>query len=626
MLSERIRMMTAARQSRAVLAGALVFFGCAGPAAASPETLTRPNPTVASTLPAPRSGVPTSVQAETKIHPALTRLLNQTNAPVRTWVFFTDKGVHTPREIRTALDAVAASYTPRATQRRALRRTVPAVPGFPALFDERDIPVLDRYADAVVATGATLRTTSRWVNAVSVMADRDQVDQISKLPFVRALQPVRYRKVDQPNDLMQVPDEQVVSTRAPEGFYGRAAAQLNQIGLIALHNEGYTASGVVIGILDTGFKRDHDAFNNPSHPLNIIAEWDFVDGDPNTAPEPGDPSGQHSHGTWILGTIGSYLPNELVGGAYDASFILCKTEDITGEYQGEEDFYVAGLEFIELHGGDLATSSLGYIDWYTQADLNGLTAVTTIGVNTATANGMYCCTAAGNSGHDTDPTTSHLIAPADALQVITVGAVASTGEIAGFSSDGPTADGRNKPDLLARGVSTHTISSSSNTSFSTLSGTSLSTPLAASAVACLVQARPTWTVDQMRDMLFTSADIYLATGTFDPLYIQGYGLIDAIGAFNQDCNANGVRDSVDITSGTSKDLNGNGVPDECECYADCDTSTGLGVLDIFDFLCFQNDFVAGGFYACDCDRSTGGTVCDIFDFLCFQDRFVNGCP
>jgi hypothetical protein len=63
------------------------------------------------------------------------------------------------------------------------------------------------------------------------------------------------------------------------------------------------------------------------------------------------------------------------------------------------------------------------------------------------------------------------------------------------------------------------------------------------------------------------------------------------------------------------------------CYADCDTSTGFEVLDIFDFLCFQNSFAAGAPYACDCDTPGGGpNQCDIFDFLCFQDRFARGCP
>lgn len=114
-------------------------------------------------------------------------------------------------------------------------------------------------------------------------------------------------------------------------------------------------------------------------------------------------SGQHWHGTAILGTIGAYKPDTLIGGAYDAAFYLAKTEDITREEPIEEDFYVAGLQWIEANGADLATSSLGYIDWYTQDDLDGETATTTIAVNIATANGLACCTAAGNGGHDNAP-------------------------------------------------------------------------------------------------------------------------------------------------------------------------------------------------------------------------------
>jgi hypothetical protein len=62
------------------------------------------------------------------------------------------------------------------------------------------------------------------------------------------------------------------------------------------------------------------------------------------------------------------------------------------------------------------------------------------------------------------------------------------------------------------------------------------------------------------------------------------------------------------------------------CYADCDTQTGVGVLDIFDFLCFGNRFAAAEPYACDCDLTTGPGVCDIIDFLCFGNAFTAGCP
>ena len=65
---------------------------------------------------------------------------------------------------------------------------------------------------------------------------------------------------------------------------------------------------------------------------------------------------------------------------------------------------------------------------------------------------------------------------------------------------------------------------------------------------------------------------------------------------------------------------------ESVCYADCDQSTGAGVLDLIDFICFGNSFVKGEPYACDCDTSTGPGVCDLLDFICFQSAFVSGCP
>ena len=168
----------------------------------------------------------------------------------------------------------------------------------------------------------------------------------------------------------------------------------------------------------------HGLVPHPDDPLNVIAKYDFINDDPNTAPEAGDHPSQHHHGTLILGTMAAYQPETYVGEHYEAAFILCKTEDITDEYPGEEDFYIAGLEFIESNGGDVATSSLTYLDWYTQADMDGQTGVTTIGVNTATDNGIHCCTAVGNSGHDSNPTTSRSGCTGQhVLKVFSVGSV-----------------------------------------------------------------------------------------------------------------------------------------------------------------------------------------------------------
>jgi len=454
------------------------------------------------------------------VSPLVDEVLSECGERAAVWVFFTDKGLRDSGEIENAMLELEASYPSRAIRRRRLRRSATD------LFDVRDVPVCTRYLDGVLATGTRQRTTSRWLNAVSVEADSEQVETIAAMPFVRRIEPVRMGQ-----RLDAVPGEDVEAVRfAPRGgFYGIADNQLQMINIPAMHTAGFTGQGVVIGVLDTGFARTHEAFNNPAKPINVLAEWDFVNDDPDTSFDPNDPVlgnfFQHDHGTWILGTMAAYMPNVMVGGAFDASFILAKTEDISSETQVEEDYYAAGLEFIELHGGDMTTSSLGYIDWYTWFDLDGQTAVTTVAINTAIENGLICVTAVGNGGRDND--FPSLIAPSDAPRIISCGAVDSARVIAGFSSNGPTADGRVKPEVLAQGVSVATVSPHDDTAYQTVSGTSLSTPLVASAVALLIQAHPDWTVDQIREALFNTADYFVANGTFDPNSALGYGIIDA---------------------------------------------------------------------------------------------------
>jgi serine protease AprX len=511
-----------------------------------------------------------------KLNPTLLKRFAGTAEPVKTWVFFADKAVNSPGEYRAAIAAVAENYNRRAICRRQMRG--PAARGG-ELFSHYDLPVPQAYIDAVTQTGARLHITSRWLDAISVYATRAQADAIAALPFVDRLEAVARARRIEPVAVHPEPAEPAAASGERSGRvdYGASAAQLQQINLPALHDAGYTGQNVIIGILDTGFRRDHQAFNQSGHVVDVIAEYDFVDDDPVAAPEPGDPSGQHSHGTMILGCIGAYFPGQLVGGAFDASFILCKTEDTTQEVPAEEDNYVAGLEFIEAHGGDMETSSLGYIDWYTQDQLDGQTAVTTIAVNISTSLGIHHCNAAGNEYHDSDPTTSSLIAPADAFQCITCGAVDSTGAIAYFSSDGPTADGRVKPEVLARGISTHTVDPYGTTGYTTADGTSLSTPLVACAVACLCSARPYWTVDQMRERLFTTADYYVAHGTFDPMYVRGYGIVDAFAA-NDYCSDAGV-----VTLDAEKYACEDGVTIEVvDCGLDADPATAETILVAID--------------------------------------------
>jgi len=565
-----------------------------------------------------------------KTHPWLLERLSQDPAEsLKVWVFLEEQKDHATAEARSAaLAELTTTYHPRAIQRRRLRRTAPG------LFDSRDLPVSNEYVRAVEATGARVHVISRWLNALSARVNLEQVENLESLPFISKIEPVRRGKRIEP-----VKKDDVAGSIVRGGFYGETEEQISQINLLALHAQGFTAAGVIVGVLDTGFHRTHQAFNEPAHALSVVAEFDFLNNDPNTDIEPGDDPDQHRHGTWILGTMAAYKPGVYVGGAFDASYILCKTEDVADEYPGEEDNYVAGLEFVEANGADLMTASLGYIDWYSQAEMNGLTAVTTIAVNTASENGVHCCAPAGNSGHDADPATSNLIAPADAFDAITCGAVSDIGNIASFSSDGPTADGRVKPEVLARGVNTRTVSSSNDVSYTGVNGTSLSTPLIAATVACLVQAHPEWTVEQMRRYLLFTAGDYAENDTFDLTFVRGYGIINAAGALAEDCNGNAMADPWDISSGqsgdcnenrlpdecdiahrVSQDLDGNGIPDECLCvpqvYGDIAPPDGDGIVELADVLCELDGYA--DFTACprgDIAPCSGDGTIELADLL-----------
>jgi hypothetical protein len=435
------------------------------------------------------------------------------------WVFLRDKDVNSGEEIQSAILESQRSLTPQAAARRSVR-------GMPASANDvaiSDLPVASEYVGQIGALGASVRVQSKWLNAVSIDAAPQQLAQISRLPFVDHVQPVigiarpQGFGANGGGDNPATPD-------ATNDFYGAASAQLNQINVPAVHALGFTGTGMRIGILDSGFKRTHEAFNQPGHQLNVLAEHDFIEGDTFTGETNDD---QHAHGTYVLGTIGAYQPNVIVGGAYDASFLLAKTEIVPTETQVEEDYWVAGLEYLEANGADIVTSSLGYIDWYTQAQLNGQTAVTTVAARAAAQRGLVITNAAGNEGHDANPATSHLIAPADADLLITVGAVDANGIAAGFTSDGPTADGRVKPELMARGVAASTVRANSDSGTTDVNGTSFATPLVASAVTLVIQAHPDWSIEQLRYALFNTAS---RNGVFDPQYVHGYGILNTLEA------------------------------------------------------------------------------------------------
>lgn len=456
------------------------------------------------------------------VHPDVTRRLSDTGAPVKVWIAFEDKLPGADATARDAALAAARAALPgRTLQRRALRGTAPAV-------GERDLPVAAAHRAAVAATGARLHHESRWLNALSASVDGAQLAAVAALPGVREVRLVARSVAPRLSDVRaQAPGPPAADGGAVS--YGASQTQHELINLDALHALGHAGAGVVIGVLDTGFVTTHDAFNDLSHPLQVLAAWDFVDDDPVVGIEPLDDPDQHFHGTFILGELAAWLPGVLVGAAWQAQYVLCKTEDVTQEVQAEEDQYVAGLEFAEFHGADVCTSSLGYIDWYQQSDLDGQTAITTQAVNVATSLGVVCCTAAGNGGYDLDPASSHLLAPGDAFEALTVGAVEPTWENGSFSSDGPTADGRVKPEIMAMGTQVWSVWPYDDFQLAEAAGTSTSTPEIAGLAACLLSAKPETSVAGMRQRILSSG-WYFNLPLPDPLFLWGWGVPDAADA------------------------------------------------------------------------------------------------
>ena len=149
-----------------------------------------------------------------------------------------------------------------------------------------------------------------------------------------------------------------------------------------------------------------------------------------------------------------------------------------------------------------------------------------IGWNIAIGNGMIGVQGSGNDGHDQDPETNHLETPGDAYNVITVGAVDENSHITGFSSDGPTTDGRVKPEILGRGLETFTVSGHNKNFYTTASGVSMATPLVAGGIACIMQAYKGWSIDKIRSAVFETGNYFRKHGTWDSTYIQGYGIPD----------------------------------------------------------------------------------------------------
>lgn len=427
------------------------------------------------------------------------------------WVKFKNKGNETPITI-----------SEKAAERRSAKSSW-------GEYSWYDIPVCGDYIDDLKQRGAQIRNRSRWLNAVSVRIDNSRLSAIENLPFVSEITRVSSYSRPLPRPAGEItPSMPVISLFD----YGPSFAQINMINVDSLHNLGLSGNGILIGVLDTGFDTSHAVFSAIRTESRVLAAYDFINGDSNVVD---GPDVQRSHGTQVLSALGGFTEGSLIGPAFGAEFILAKTEIVFGEIQAEEDNWVAAAEWMESLGVDIISSSLGYIDWYDTSQLDGQTALVTQAANIAVSLGIIVVNAAGNEGNTS---WRLVIPPADGDSVIAVGAVDPLGEIISFSSRGPTADGRIKPDFCAMGSSVYLASWPGGYGFS--GGTSFAAPLIAGGIALLLEGHPNWTAsDIFRTMKTGSSHRYLPNNTY------GWGVPDFTAAYyGQPGSAPGSGSSV----------------------------------------------------------------------------------
>ncbi|MFL2989943.1 MAG: S8 family serine peptidase [Candidatus Neomarinimicrobiota bacterium] len=416
----------------------------------------------------------------------------------RVWVYFDKKD-----------DSKVAELDSAAIKRRAKHNIFTAT--------KYDYNILEEYIRELEAVGAEIKNQSRWLNAVSLVADINQIELIQKLPFVKKIEPVRQHKKKK---AIQSVDNQTLINRDID--YGLSFNQIEQINCRIPHIAGYHGQGVRVLYIDTGFELNHEAYDS----LNLIGQYDFINNDQNVANETDQEilENQDDHGTLCLSVMAGYAPGSLIGPAFKSEYLLAKTEIMAEEIQQEEDNYIAALEWGESLGADIACASLGYLDWYSYEDLDGNTAATTKAIDIASELGVLCVNSAGNEGNDP---WYYIITPADADSVLSVGAVDVNGVIANFSSRGPTFDGRIKPEVCARGVSTYCVRSNTENIYRNASGTSFSAPLAAGAAAVIMSANPDWTNMQIREAIMMTASQFNS-----PDNDHGYGVLNTWAAIN----------------------------------------------------------------------------------------------
>jgi len=381
------------------------------------------------------------------------------------------------------------------------------------VVDSTDLPVCRSYLMKIANCGVDIIHCSKWNNTVLIeSSDTIKIEEIVKLPFVRKVRKVWTCPFSVP--FRDADRKKCVTNKytADTTYYGVASYQVLMLNIDKLHNLGFKGRGMAIAVIDGGFY-NADAVKLLQN-VKIEGSRNFVNSF--------DVFGESDHGLKVLSCMAANEPNVMVGTAPEASYWLLCSEDSDSECLAEEDYWAAAVEFADSVGVDIVNTSLGYSSFddkntsYIYSQLDGRSSLISKSASMAADKGMVVVCSAGNEGNKT---WKKITVPADADQVLTVGAVNRSHINAVFSSVGNTTDGRVKPDVMALGERSAVVDVDGTTEWA--NGTSFASPTLCGAVACLWQACPSLTAKQLIELVRKAGD-----RAETPDNIFGYGIPD----------------------------------------------------------------------------------------------------
>lgn len=393
----------------------------------------------------------------------------------------------------------------------------------------QDLPVNEAYINQIKAFDANIQILSRskWLNTVVIYCPNPaHIPGIQNLGCVQYIVPVANLPFTKEGGFVipqTVANDKFGKNGTKDFSYGDSYDQIKVHRGDSLHNLGFRGEGMLIAVLDAGW----DGFDTISHFQPLYANGQIW-GTRDMIPGVNNVYTGHGHGTSVTSIIASNIEGQLVGTAPMANYFFIRSENPWSEQPIEEDFWAAAAELADSLGADVINSSLGYTTFadFPQGDMtpqqnDGVTSVASQAATIAGQKGIVVVISAGNErGSD----WGFIGRPADAIDVISVGAMNKDSIIAPFSSYGPSADMRVKPDITSLGWDTW--NSTTDGTITQGSGTSFSGPVIAGLSACLWQSLPHLNSIEIMEVIRQHGHIYN-----NPDNDFGYGIPDYFQAF-----------------------------------------------------------------------------------------------